>query len=329
MDTFGQLLRKCRRQSQDPDRGGILTQERLGELIGIELGDMGYSGAAISDWERMKSKISAADRLALLALLTVLVKNGGIATPVEAEALLHAGDYRGLNGDELRQLFGLEPEAQPAVSLHELPLREPPSVAQPELSRKRRRQLILLEKVRKFWIEGVLEVSMPAAGSLVLRGILVPEAVAAAWAGVGVPAGPDPLELNTDSLVDLFDEADRDLLILGAPGSGKTTVLLTLARALIERAAQDPAVPIPLILQMSSWAVEQPNLSDWVIAEMTTRYHIPAKIGREWLENDELLLLLDGFDRVPEEVRPGLRVCHQPVPPELRLYFVGDLQSPA
>ena len=71
MDTFGQLLRKSRRQCRDPDRGGILTQERLGELIGLELGDSGYSGAAISDWERMKSKISAADRLVLLALLAV------------------------------------------------------------------------------------------------------------------------------------------------------------------------------------------------------------------------------------------------------------------
>ncbi|MCB8959050.1 MAG: NACHT domain-containing protein [Ardenticatenales bacterium] len=272
--------------------------------MGLELGDLGYSGAAVSDWERMKSKISAADRLVLLALLTVLVKNGGIQQPSEAEALLHAGDYRGLNSDELQSLFGIDPEASPSLTVQELPLRESPSTEPPELSRKRRRQLILLEKVRKFWIEGVLEVSMPAAGSLALRGVLVPEAVATAWAGVGVPAGPDPLELNATSLVGLFDEADRDLLILGAPGSGKTTVLLTLARSLIERAAHDPAAPIPLILQLSSWAVEQANLSDWVIAEMTTRYHIPAKIAREWLENDELLLLLDGFDRVPDEARP-------------------------
>ena len=105
MDTFGQLLRKCRRQSQDPMKGGALTQERFGELIGHELGDAGYSGAAVSDWERDKSKINAADRLVLLALLAVLVKHGGVQTPAEAETLLHAGDYRGLNSEELQTLF--------------------------------------------------------------------------------------------------------------------------------------------------------------------------------------------------------------------------------
>ena len=38
---------------------------------------------------------------------------------------------------------------------------------------------------------------MPDAGSLALRGLLVPEMIATAWAGVGVPAGPDPIELDT------------------------------------------------------------------------------------------------------------------------------------
>ena len=50
-----------------------------------------------------------------------------------------------------------------------------------------------------------------------------------------------------------------------------------LAQALIDQASQDPQAAIPLVLQLSSWAVEQSSLSDWVIMEMTTRYHIPAK----------------------------------------------------
>ena len=63
MQTFGHLLRIYRRRCADPLRGGLLTQERLGELIGAEIGDVGYSGAAVSDWERDKSKINADDRL--------------------------------------------------------------------------------------------------------------------------------------------------------------------------------------------------------------------------------------------------------------------------
>jgi transcriptional regulator with XRE-family HTH domain len=51
--TFGNTLRSFRQTSNDPERlNKRLTQERLGELIGHEMGDLGFSGAAISDWER-------------------------------------------------------------------------------------------------------------------------------------------------------------------------------------------------------------------------------------------------------------------------------------
>ncbi|NCF67512.1 MAG: hypothetical protein GWP61_16225, partial [Chloroflexi bacterium] len=80
MKSFGEQLRIYRRQCEDPQRGGLLTQERFGELMGVVLGDAGYSGAAVSDWERDKSKIHADDRAVLVALLTVLRQNGGISS---------------------------------------------------------------------------------------------------------------------------------------------------------------------------------------------------------------------------------------------------------
>jgi transcriptional regulator with XRE-family HTH domain len=59
--SFGELVRYYRRQGKDPMRGGLLTQERLGELIGLQMGDAGYSGAVVSEWERGKSKIHTDD----------------------------------------------------------------------------------------------------------------------------------------------------------------------------------------------------------------------------------------------------------------------------
>jgi hypothetical protein len=38
MQLFGDLLRKHRRRTQDPLKGGPLTQVRLGELLGHYLG---------------------------------------------------------------------------------------------------------------------------------------------------------------------------------------------------------------------------------------------------------------------------------------------------
>jgi hypothetical protein len=118
MPQFGKLLRDFRKSSHDPanpDRE--LTQEVLGELIGNELGTLGFSGAAISDWERGKSKIHADDRLVLVGLLQVLQRWGSVAGPAEANALLIAGNYRPLDTDETRAIFpGLESE-QPSTTL--------------------------------------------------------------------------------------------------------------------------------------------------------------------------------------------------------------------
>jgi len=42
----------------------------------------------------------------------------------------------------------------------------------------------------------------------------------------------------------VYDEADGELLILGEPGAGKTTLLLELARDLLDRAQLDNTHPI-------------------------------------------------------------------------------------
>ncbi len=88
-NSFGQLLRFYRRRGHDPRRGGLLTQERLGELLGNELGHAGYSGAAVSDWERDKSKIDEEDWFVLLALVTVLHRSGGLKSAAMAGRAEH------------------------------------------------------------------------------------------------------------------------------------------------------------------------------------------------------------------------------------------------
>lgn len=104
--SFGELLRKYRGNSKEPHSHKRLTQQRLGELLGEELGiPGGYSGAAISDWERGESAIHHHDRRLLLSIVKILYGRGGIENIAAANELLAAGNYRGLDSDEQKQLF--------------------------------------------------------------------------------------------------------------------------------------------------------------------------------------------------------------------------------
>lgn len=99
------------------------------------------------------------------------------------------------------------------------------------------------------------------------------------------------------SIAEVFAAMDESLLILGEPGSGKSMMLLELARQAIAQARADPTRPIPVILNLSSWATSQ-ALDNWLAVELERRYRVPKKVARDWVKNDELLLLLDGLDEV-------------------------------
>jgi hypothetical protein len=115
MATFGEQLRKFRHRCNDPDSPhGKLTQEKFGELMEEEIG-IGYTGAALSDWERGKYKIHADNRPLLMALIKVLHDHGGIRTIEEANRLLEAGNYRDLDPAEESRIFPTATSATNAV----------------------------------------------------------------------------------------------------------------------------------------------------------------------------------------------------------------------
>ncbi|MBD2063392.1 NACHT domain-containing protein [Funiculus sociatus GB2-A5] len=101
-------------------------------------------------------------------------------------------------------------------------------------------------------------------------------------------------------IIDVFERDDiaGRLLILGAPGSGKTTMLLELAQDLILAAQQQPEKPIPVIFELSNWKDDKQAIADWMVADLKFRNKIPEAITREWLETGKLLPLLDGLDEL-------------------------------
>jgi len=107
------------------------------------------------------------------------------------------------------------------------------------------------------------------------------------------------------SIVEAYDDAGGGLLILGEPGAGKTTLLLALAQELFTRAEGDPTHPIPVIVNLSSWAIKQPPLASWLIEQLQLVYQVPTRLSKAWLEHDQWLLLLDGLDEVEASARVG------------------------
>jgi DNA-binding SARP family transcriptional activator/DNA polymerase III delta prime subunit len=174
-----------------------------------------------------------------------------------------------------------------------------PERNQPTKTADLQAQRILLDKVHTFWVEGVLQQAM-VSGHLLDVGLeTVPEAVANPWQDVvwrlELPHRPIPPDT---SMMEVFEENDRSLLILGEPGSGKTVALLQLAQALISQARQDENEPIPVIFNLSSWAHQAKPLAQWLADELNEKYLIPKKIAQSWLAEERLLLLLDGLDEV-------------------------------
>ncbi len=106
------------------------------------------------------------------------------------------------------------------------------------------------------------------------------------------------LPLNT-KIIDLFKQSIRSLLILGEPGSGKTTTLLELTRDLINLAESDETFthPIPVIFLLSSWTKRKQPLMDWMADEIK-KYGVAKKDSRLWLKEHRILPLLDGLDEL-------------------------------
>lgn len=178
------------------------------------------------------------------------------------------------------------------------------TILPPTNPRERRNRAAMLQLVRNTWIKGVLEQSLHGAALLELGMEYNPAAVDHPWdMVVQIPDRPNKALPPKTRIVEVFDELGGSLLILGEPGSGKTTMLLELARDLIARAEQDETLPLPVVFNLSSWAVKQSPLEEWLLEELRTKYYIPKKLARTWIEEDILLLLLDGLDEVRGDAR--------------------------
>lgn len=122
-----------------------------------------------------------------------------------------------------------------------------------------------------------------------------------------------------------FEFYEGRLLLLGSPGSGKTTTLLHTASHLLDEALKDDRAPIPLLLNLSKFdnSLRKRNTSRWSLFPLRRKpikqddsalfedwlverlVELPVgaldrSVARQWVRGDKIALLLDGLDEVNE-----------------------------
>jgi DNA-binding XRE family transcriptional regulator len=249
--TFGELLKQYRARAN-------MSQTALAEKLGV-------SRLTISNWEvgntlprRHVKEIADAlllnehdtNQLIAASLGHTLVPPWPPADSADAPE-----DNRPLRSDEIPQVSSDHP---------------------PQWKWNRQR---MLEKVHTILIKEGLEKLVSSTALIPLGFHEKPDAVM-------VPGKPISQEGMKQSLHgwpqgtdigQVYDDTIGELLILGEAGSGKTILLLQLTRILLDRAKRDENHPIPVVFNLSSWAVRRLPISRWLVeVRRVGAYGIPV-----------------------------------------------------
>ncbi len=159
--------------------------------------------------------------------------------------------------------------------------------------------LYLIDTIHTVWIKGVLEQTLAETIDLRL------DRAASQSYNLVYDRGQKETQavVANQRLSQLFNAAEQSLLILGAPGSGKTITLLQLLDELLKQARNDSSSPLPLLFNLSSFGSyaqeEDANLLDWLIEQAHEQYRLnPETAQEQLLEKGNFVLLLDGLDEV-------------------------------
>lgn len=104
----------------------------------------------------------------------------------------------------------------------------------------------------------------------------------------------------------------KRLVVLGEPGSGKTMLLVRMLLDSFER--RHAGEPVPVLFSLASWNPLKQSLSEWLVDRLTQDYAAlrnPApgvvadtSCAQALLDHRMIFPILDGFDEIPERVRP-------------------------
>ncbi|WAZ23092.1 NACHT domain-containing protein [Streptomyces cinnabarinus] len=121
-------------------------------------------------------------------------------------------------------------------------------------------------------------------------------------------AGSAPLDLTGDfDAIGPFYESvpSGRLVVLGAPGAGKSALVLRLARVRLKDRA--PGAPVPVLLPIASWNPTEEDLWIWAARRLSAQHPgclRTPQLAHDLITTGRVLPILDGLDELPEATRP-------------------------
>jgi hypothetical protein len=180
----------------------------------------------------------------------------------------------------------------------------------------------LAAAVREQWTReaygaGLLPEPMPLRWASRAQELARPSAAESRFAPLpGRPGagGVRPRDGGAPDLVDLYASLPSGrIVIVGAPGSGKTaTAILLLLAALDQRervSSRDrPLVPVPVMFALNGWDPYTVRIDDWLVGQLRDAYPVfrardGAEQAAQLLTTGKLTVILDGFDLLQPDLR--------------------------
>ncbi len=138
-----------------------------------------------------------------------------------------------------------------------------------------------------------------------LRSLHRPQPIVLRWSAVGRTGKRGDL----DDIAETFTALpERQLVVLGDPGSGKSVLALMLTLELLRTRA--PGAPVPVLLSLASWDPRREHLDRWLAGRLADNH--PALLNARQYGPDaptrlvlggHVVPVLDGLDEMPADLR--------------------------